>query len=160
MTGLTVRIPTSYPPECPICRRELSTVCVEFVDGVAFCRECRCHAEKLALSVEVDVCRCVGVDSGYRECGGLRVWAPGPLAERSCTAAQHLISTGRCSAPIADYVQQWAGQVRESWGKALDVDPDDQPSLPTNRTTPSCLVDAQRHLFATDPISTTRDVHA
>lgn len=160
MTGLTIRIPTPYPAECPICRRDLDGRACEFVDGLAFCQECRYHAESLALSVEIDVCRCVGVDSGYRERSGLRVWAPGDAANRTCTAAQHLIATGRCSAPIALYVQRWAGRVRESWGSAIDLDSPDTIWQQPLRTTPSCLNQSQAELFVADPPPGSRDVHS
>jgi hypothetical protein len=159
MTGLTFRIPTTYPPQCPLCRRELSANATEFVDGLAFCTECRLHAETLALSVEIDVCRCVGVDSGYSSRAGLTTWSPSPAVDSNCTAAQYQIATGRCTAPVAEYVQRWAGQIRASWGKAVDLDSDDPPQASRTRTTPSSLSPGQSTLFDDDPPPQSRDVH-
>jgi hypothetical protein len=160
MNALTLTFRLPYPPECPLCRRPLSPNAVEVVDGVLFCSECRYHAESLALSVEVDVCRCCSVAAGWHHACGLYVWAPGDLAERSCTAAQWLVSNGFCTAPIAEYVRRWAGQVRDAWGSAIDLDVDDAPRVPITRTTPSCLHTSQKALFDVAPPRSSRDVHA
>jgi hypothetical protein len=160
MTGLAIRIPSQYPAQCPICRRHLDSVAVEFCDGLAFCSECRNHADVRALSVEVDAYRCVGPDAGFRERSGLVVWSPHSDADHGCTASQYLLRSGRLSAPLADSIQRWAGKITDRWGTLGDLDEPQFREIPASRLTPSSLCEAQMNLFLEEPDDALLDVHS